>query len=152
MLVGKNGGGDVSLPWLVNSPGDAAGFMAARGSLPYSSSHTANAPAMVSFVPCFLQPSHPACWFLPLSQPLCPLTTQGTDIAACVAGWWVQLAFQPDQFLVLICDIAMQTVMPTKKGELVQSGNNQPEMENIQIGLRSPASTCEAAAWIACSN
>lgn len=71
---------------------------------------------------------------------------------ACVARWWVQLAFRPDQFLVLIRDIAMQTVMPTKKGELVQSGNNQPEMENIQIGLRSPASTCKVAAGIACSN
>jgi len=46
----------------------------------------------------------------------------------------------------------MQTVTPTKKGELVQSGNNQPEAENVQVGLWSPASTCEAAAWIACSS
>lgn len=65
MLVGKNGGGDVSLPSLVNGPGDVAGFMAARGK-PVSA-HTANAPAMVLFVPCFH--SLPT---LPAGPCLCP--------------------------------------------------------------------------------
>ena len=101
----------------------------------------------LSFVPWFLQPSHPGCLFLLLSHPL-----QGTGTVAWLARAWVLLAFQPDRFLVLIHGIAMQTVTPTKKGELVQSGNEQPEVENVQVGLRSPASTCKAAAWIACSS
>lgn len=79
----------------------------------------------LSFVPRFLQLFHPGCLFLLQSHCL-----RGTGAVGCVARWWVQLAFQPDRFLVLTHGIAMQTVMPTKKGELVRSGNKQPEVEN----------------------
>lgn len=59
-------------------------------------------------------------WLL-VSAPVPPLQDTGT--VAHVPRWWVQLAFLPDRFLVLIHALGMQTVMPITRGELEQSGN-----------------------------
>lgn len=72
----------------------------------------------LSFLFGFLQPSHPGCFFLLLFHPL-----QATGTAKCAARCWIQSALHPDQFLVLTGGIAMQTVVPTKKQEVAQSGS-----------------------------
>lgn len=121
MLVGKNRDRDMSLPLccrtrLFHGPGGVTGFTAARGKP--ASAHTANTLAALVIWTLFSTAFPP--WLL-VSAHVPPL--QGTGTVACVPRWWVLFAFLPDRLLVLIHALAVQTVMPVKKGELEQSGN-----------------------------
>lgn len=101
---------------LFNGLGGVTGFTAARGKP--ASAHTADALAMLLIWALFSTTFPP--WLL-VSAPVPPLQDAGS--VARVPRWWVLLAFLPDRFLVLIHALAMQTVMPIKRGELEQSGN-----------------------------
>lgn len=121
MLVGKKGDRDTSVPLhcrarLFHGPGGVTGFTAARGKP--ASAHTADALATLVIWTLFSTAFTP--WLL-VSAPVPPLQDTGT--VAHVLRWWVQLAFLPDRFLVLIHALGMQTVMPITRGELEQSGN-----------------------------
>lgn len=114
--VGKNGDMSLSLRCrtrLFHGPGGVTGFTAARGKP--ASAHTANALATLVIWTLFSTVFPP--WLL-VSAPVPPL--QDTSTVAHMPSWWVQLAFLPDGFLVLVHALAMQIAMPIKRGELEQ--------------------------------